>query len=54
MNNQTQTTSTVGSKIAAGAIATAKFVGHTAVAVATVAAGVTAAHFIVGKLTKKD
>lgn len=53
MNNQTQT-STIGSKIAAGAVATAKFVGHTAVAVATVAAGVTAAHFIVGKLTKKD
>lgn len=51
MNNQTQTTA---SKVAAAALATAKFVGHTAVAVATVAAGVTAAHFIVGKLTKKD
>lgn len=54
MFNTNNTQATIGSKIAAGAVATAKFVGHTAVAVATVAAGVTAAHFIVGKLTKKD
>ncbi len=54
MNNAQQSTTSIGSKIAAGAVATAKFVGHTAAAVATVAAGVTAAHFIVGKLTKKD
>lgn len=40
--------------IKSAAIATAKFVGHTAVSVAVVAAGVTVAHVVVAKIIKKD
>lgn len=40
--------------IKSAAIATAKFVGHTAVSIAVVAAGVTAAHVAVAKIIKKD
>ena len=40
--------------IKSAAVATAKFIGHTAVSVAVVAAGVTAAHVVVAKIIKKD